>query len=356
MLIGELKHLNNTSMTHRFPLKEIAQQSGLSTATIDRVINDRPNVSPQTKARVERAISELEGQETQLAARGRRMFFDFVIEAPDRFSREVRQAAEQVLPKIGTAVCRPRFVLQAEMSEAEVLSTLARILKRGSQGVCLKVRDLPSIPAAVDRLTKAGIPVVTLVTDLTGTNRIAYVGLDNKSAGRTAAYLIVKSLRTMDGTVLTSRSNDLFLGEEEREAEFIKTLSHHAPNLRIVDVTGGQGVHHETARLMGKAVGHLSYLCAVYSMGGGNITILDVLEQNKITPDIYIAHDLDKDNLALIEAGRISFVLHHDLRIDLENVFQAFLHYHKLLNGILLTPISNIQVVTPENIPAEPHN
>ncbi|MDC1481711.1 LacI family DNA-binding transcriptional regulator [Ascidiaceihabitans sp.] len=343
-------------MTHRFPLKEIAQQSGLSTASIDRVLNGRPNVSPQTKARVKRAISELEGQETQLAARGRRMFFDFVIEAPDRFSREVRQAAEQVLPKIGTAVCRPRFVLQPKMSEVEVLSTLARILKRGSQGVCLKVRDLSSIRAAVDRLTKVGIPVVTLVTDLTGTNRIAYVGLDNKSAGRTAAYLIAKSLQTTDGTVLTSRSNDLFLGEEEREAEFIKTLNHHAPNLRIVDVTGGQGVHHETALLMDKAVGHLGYLCAVYSMGGGNITILDVLEENKITPDVYIAHDLDKDNRALIEARRISFVLHHDLRIDLENVFQAFLHHHKLLNGILLTRISNIQVVTPENIPVEPHD
>lgn len=356
MLIGGLKHINNISMTHRFPLKEIAQQSGLSTATIDRVINDRPNVSPQTKVRVERAICELEGQETQLAARGRRMFFDFVIDAPERFSREVRQAAEQVLPKIGTAICRSRFVLQPEMSEAEVLSTLARILKRGSQGVCLKVRDLPSVRAAVNRLTKAGIPIVTLVTDLTDTNRIAYVGLDNKSAGRTAAYLIAKSLQVTGGTVLTSRSNDLFLGEEEREAEFIKTLNHHAPNLRIVHVTGGQGVHHQTARLMDKAVGDLDHRCAVYSMGGGNITILDVLEQNKIIPDIYIAHDLDKDNRALIGAGRISFVLHHDLRIDLENVFQAFLHHHKLLNGILLTHISNIQVVTPENIPAEPHN
>jgi len=354
MLIGALKHINNTSMTHRFPLKEIAQQSGLSTATIDRVINDRPNVSPQTKARVERAICELKDQETQLSARGRRMFFDFVIEAPERFSREVRHAAEQVLPKIGTAVCRPRFVLQSEMSEAEVLLILARILKRGSQGVCLKVRDLPSIRAAVDQLTDAGIPVVTLVTDLTGTNRITYVGLDNKSAGRSAAYLIAKSLQATDGTVLTSRGNDLFLGEEEREVEFIKTLNNHAPNLRIVGVTGGQGMHHETARLMDKAVGHLDHLCAVYSMGGGNITILDVLEQNKITPDIYIAHDLDKDNRALIVAGRISFVLHHDLRIDLENVFQAFLHHHKLLNGILLNSISNIQIVTPENIPFEP--
>ncbi|MGB4111442.1 MAG: LacI family DNA-binding transcriptional regulator, partial [Yoonia sp.] len=35
-------------MTHRFPIKEIAAQAGLSTATVDRVINMRPNVSAQT--------------------------------------------------------------------------------------------------------------------------------------------------------------------------------------------------------------------------------------------------------------------------------------------------------------------
>lgn len=61
-------------MTHRFPIKEIAIQAGLSTATIDCVLNDRPHVSPQTTARVAAAIEELKIQETQLSARGRRLF------------------------------------------------------------------------------------------------------------------------------------------------------------------------------------------------------------------------------------------------------------------------------------------
>ncbi|MEM1237840.1 MAG: LacI family DNA-binding transcriptional regulator [Pseudomonadota bacterium] len=107
-----LKHIKNTSMTHRFPIKEIARQAGLGTATVDRVLNGRAHVSAQTRLRVEAAIGELEGQEAQLAARGRRLFFDFVVEAPARFSREVKAAAEGILPQIGTAVCRPRFLLQ----------------------------------------------------------------------------------------------------------------------------------------------------------------------------------------------------------------------------------------------------
>jgi LacI family transcriptional regulator len=338
-------------MTHRFPLKEVARQSGLSTATVDRAINNRANVSPQTKARVAAAISELEGQEAQLTASGRRVFFDFVIEAPTRFSREVKHAAEQVLPSIGGAVCRPRFFAQEIMGEDDVTAALTRIAKRGSHGVCIKARDLPKIRAAVDQVIASGIPVVTLVTDLTTAKRIAYVGLDNQSAGRTAAYLIAKTVGDVAGTVLTSRSNDRFLGEEEREVAFKGTLNRLCPKLRIIDASGGNGVHFETSRIMQSVVAGLDQIRAVYSMGGGNTTILEVLEQNGSLPDVYVAHDLDNDNRRLIEEGRLSFVLHHDLRVDLQNVFQAFLHHHKLMPTPLHTNTSHIQVVTPENIP-----
>lgn len=338
-------------MTHRFPIKEVARQSGLSTATVDRVINNRANVSPQTKARVAAAISELEGQEVQLAARGRRLFFDFVIEAPTRFSREVQQAAEQVLPSIGSAVCRPRFQIQEIMTENDVTAALSRIAKRGSHGVCIKARDLPTIRAAVNQLIASGIPVVTLVTDLNTTKRLAYVGLDNQSAGRTAAYLIARTIGDVDGTVLTSRSNDRFLGEEEREVAFKETLVRLCPSLRIIDASGGSGVHGETSRIMQSVIAGLDEVHAVYSMGGGNTAILNALDQNGSLPDIYVAHDLDDDNRRLIEDGRLSFVLHHDLRVDLLNVFQAFLHHHKLMVMPVHTTVSHIQVVTPENIP-----
>lgn len=340
-------------MTHRFPLKEIARQSGLSTATVDRAVNNRAHVSPQTKARVAAAISELEGQEAQLSARGRRLFFDFVIEAPSRFSREVQQAAEQVLPDIGAAVCRPRFLAQEIMGEAEVTQALNRILKRGSQGVCLKARDLPAVRTAVDRLVAAGIPVVTLVTDLSDTNRVAYVGLDNQSAGRTAAYLIAKSVRDLTGAVLTSKSSGLFLGEEEREIAFLSTLGHICPDMTVIDVSEGRGVHYETSHIMHKAIADMETLSAVYSMGGGNRTILEILAQNGLKPEVYVAHDLDKDNRTLIEKGDLSFVLHHDLRLDLQNVFHAFLQHHKLRPALPHSLISHVQVITPENIPPQ---
>ncbi|MEJ6768556.1 MAG: LacI family DNA-binding transcriptional regulator [Paracoccaceae bacterium] len=48
-MIGYSQDITNKSPTHRFPIKEVARQSGLSTATIARARNDRGNVSPKPR-------------------------------------------------------------------------------------------------------------------------------------------------------------------------------------------------------------------------------------------------------------------------------------------------------------------
>ncbi|SDL86098.1 LacI family DNA-binding transcriptional regulator [Aliiruegeria lutimaris] len=338
-------------MTHRFPIKEIARQAGLGTATVDRVLNDRAHVSPQTRLRVTAAIEELKTQEAQLAARGRRLFFDFVVEAPSRFSREVKAAAEAILPQIGAAVCRPRFLLQEVMEEEEVVAALRRITKRGSQGVCLKVRDTAQIREAAKMLTVAKIPVVTLVTDIGVTDRLAYVGLDNAGAGRTAAYLISRVLGDVPGQVLATRSHERFLGEEERESAFIETLAVLQPELQIIAVQGGSGVDYETSKLLSKAIDGIHDLRAVYSMGGGNRSILSTLEDRGLRAEVFVAHDLDRENRELIFNQRLDFILHHDLQLDIKTAFNAFLAYHGLSSEQRATPVSTVQVLTPENIP-----
>src|SRR5947208_62368 len=82
------------------------------------------------------------------------------------------------------------------------------------------------------RPSEAGIPVVTLVSDLPFSKRVAYVGMDNRSAGATAAYLVSQWLGESPGSsaspaspgrgsrVLVALSRSVFRGEEEREIGF----------------------------------------------------------------------------------------------------------------------------------------
>lgn len=338
-------------MTHRFPIKELALQAGLSTATVDRALNDRAHVSLQTKARVAAAIEELEMQESQLVARGRRMFIDVIVEAPARFSRELKSACEEILPNFGPAVFRPRFFLKELMSEDETLELLSKIKKRGSSGIILKVRDLPNIRQAVTELESRNIPVVTIVTDIPNSGRSAYVGLDNESAGQTAAYLMNNTLAGKNGHILTTASQSTFFGENERLFGFRNFIKANNPDLEIIHIAGGGGLSHNNAELIEHSLHGIKQLHGVYSMGGGNKAILKALDKLGIEPDIFIAHDLDEDNCDLLKQDKITTVLFHDLRQDLRSAFSVIAKQHHLMPQIDLPLMSDILVITPMNIP-----
>ena len=338
-------------MTHRFPIKEIARQAGVGTATVDRVLNDRPNVSPQTRLRVRTAISELEGQEQQLAARGRRLFVDFVVEAPTRFSAEIRRATEAVLPGLASGVFRPRFLFQEIMTDVEVIGALERIRRKGTQGICLKARDLPRVRAKVDELVAAGIPIVTLVTDLPSSRRVAYVGLDNRNAGQMAAFLIATALGGRRGQVLAYRSQEAFHGEVERFDGFCKALRDLAPSLEVIDVSGGAGLATNTRRRVEGILAKTPDLAAVYSMGGGNEMILRLLADYGHIGVPFVAHDLDSENTRLLADGALSFVLHHDLEADMRTLFRTLASAHGLAEPYTATGLSDVEIITRFNKP-----
>tara|TARA_R110001583_G_scaffold32882_3_gene111662 strand:+ start:4746 stop:5828 length:1083 start_codon:yes stop_codon:yes gene_type:complete len=351
-------------MTHRFPIKEIARQSGLSTATIDRVLNNRPNVSAQTQRRVSDAIDELTTQESQLAARGRRLFIDVVVEAPTRFSREIRNALEAELPSLHPAIIRPRYMMQERMRTGDIVAILDRIGKRGSQGVLLKARDQPDIRAAMAELGGRNIPVVTIFTDIPNAPHVAYAGANNRAAGETAAYLIHHFLSSPTssgsslgpggetGPVLITMSDAHFRGEESRKAGFVEAMAQLAPHLPILDASGGAGLDGDTARRLESMMDDCRNIQAVYSMGGGNRAILQTLADHDLTPSVYIAHDLDLENIALLQQGQLSAVLHHDLRQDMRTACHHVMAWHRLLPETAIAPPSDIHIITPANIPA----
>ena len=125
-------------MGHPYRIREIAQQSGLSPATVDRVLNDRPGVRATTVAEVHRAIADLERQHDQVRLVGRTFLVDLVMQAPARFSTAVRLALEAELPDLRPAVIRARFHLREEGTPADLAAVLDKIGRQGSHGVLLK--------------------------------------------------------------------------------------------------------------------------------------------------------------------------------------------------------------------------
>ena len=342
-------------MGHPYRIREIAVQAGLSEATVDRVLNGRGGVRASTVAEVNQAIEDLHRQRTQLRLAGRTFVVDLVVDAPVQFSSGVRAALEAELPGIRPAVIRSRFHLTEAAPVVDIVATLSRIATRGSQGVVLKAPDDPRVVAAVERLVGVGIPVVTFVTDLPVSPRTAYVGIDNRAAGATAAYLIDQWLGDASGTVLVTRGDGSFRGEDEREMGFRATQRSVAPNRRQVDLVNTDG-RDDLHRLVLDALAAHPDIVAVYSMYafGGNRAVVDAFAEAGRTYRVFVAHDLHEHNLALLHDGHLSAVLHHDLRQDMRHACQVIMQAHGALAGHPRSWHSAIQVVTPYNLPPSP--
>ena len=339
--------------SHPYPIREIARQSGLSEATVDRVLNKRPGVRASTAANVEQAIADLDQQRSQLRVNGRAFLVDVVMQTPDRFSAAVKTALELELPLLRPALVRARFDFRETAGPGVLVKTLDDIRRRRSMGVILKAPDEPEIVEAVARLHEAGIPVVTLVTDIPLSQRIAYVGIDNRAAGATAAYLMNQLLATDTETVLMALSRSAFRGEEEREMGFRATMRDTAANRSLIEATDTDGVDTTVRDRTTALLQDHPDIVAVYSIGGGNKAILDAFMRVGRPCRAFIAHDLDRDNLSLIQGRQITAVLHHDLRQDMRRSCQVIMQAHGAIEGPIESIASQINVITPYNVPAQ---
>ncbi|MDG4667736.1 LacI family DNA-binding transcriptional regulator [Mycobacterium sp. 236(2023)] len=333
-------------MPHRYKVREIAQQSGLSEATVDRVLNNRPGVRENTIAEVNQAIADLDKQRAQLRLNGRRYLVDVVMQTPQRFSDAFRAAVEAELPAFAPAMVRARFHLWESGSVEQMVEALARI--KGSHGVVLKAHDDPAVAEAIDRLVESGVPVVTYATDVPASSRCGYVGIDNHGAGVTAAYLVEQWLAGSQSSVLITLSRTVFRGEGEREVGFRTALRN--SGRPVVEVSGSDGIDASNERLVLEALVANPGVEAVYSVGGGNVATVAAFEKLGRACKVFIAHDLDADNRKLLREGKISAVLHNDLRADARLALRLILQERGALPGEPARPVP-IQVITPYNVP-----
>lgn len=254
-------------------LAEVAALAGVSTATADRVLNRRPGVRGSTAQRVLKAAAELDYlPEADLYAAMAPEPMRLVILLPrgsNRFLRmlgdSVSYAHEHFAPL--NARCQVDYV---ESFNPEALAqTLLHHGKR-ADGIAFMALEHPVVREAVNALAQQGVPTVTLISDLANSARVAYVGLDNRAAGRTAGYLLARFIGPRAAHVALIAGSRHYRAHEEREGGFLQLYAEQFQAMQVVDLREGyddaQRNYEQTRQLLEQ----YPQLAGIYNIGGAS--------------------------------------------------------------------------------------
>lgn len=336
----------------KFTLKQIAAQSGLSLATIDRALHQRGNVHATTQHRIQQAIADLEQMQKAGLARGRTIYFDVIMHTPDRFQPLIREAFSSQIASFTAFKLQLRFHFGANLT-AEAINALLNKKALHSHGVILKAACSGELHPTLESLLKQRVPVVTMMSDLPGSARLRYIGMDNFDAGKVAAFLMSKWLRVSRSHIVAVTGSHDFIGEQERIQGFQRAMQEFAPQHQVSVVAGGYGIDARMQQSVTQFLQSQPDADAVYTVGGGNPGILRAFAEQKRTVNAFIGHDLDRENRALLQAGKIDALIEHNLQLDALHAFRTLLAFHGFLPASEPpAPYSKINIITRYNMTA----
>ncbi len=205
-------------------ISKIAQLSGVSRGTVDRVLHGRGKVNSSTEKKVLLCAKELGYKPNKvgmaLAVRKKKHRVAVIIcVAQNPFFKDVMagiEGMEQEFRHYGMSVEIFRLTKFDPHEQIQIINSV----KDEISGLIITPIDHPNVK---ELLNKLKIPIVNLNTDIEGTDRIAYVGTDYKQGGKIAAGAIrlLKPCKAFIGIVNGSQK---FYGHKLREKGFTDEL------------------------------------------------------------------------------------------------------------------------------------
>lgn len=337
-------------------MADIARAANVSTATVDRVLNRRSGVRDATAQRVLKAAGALDYlPETALyaALAPPPLRLSFLLPAgTNRFIRMlgdmVGYSQEHWAPF--NVTCRAEFI---EVFNPQALA--AALLRHGkrSDGIAMMALEHAVVREAVNTLAQQGVPVITLISDLSNSARAAYIGLDNRAAGRTAGYLIGRFIgaRTTAKVALIAGSRS-YRAHEEREAGFQHVIDELFKRLEVVGLREGQDDAEKNYRQTRALLAQHPDLGGIYNIGGASDGVARALkEAGRDHKVVFVGHGLTPDTRALLIDGSLDAVITQSPQTTLMNCVRIFSNLRDRRDALSGIESTRSQVIFRENLP-----
>jgi len=218
--------------------KDLAKAAGVSLATVDRVLNDRPNASKKSILKVNEAIERI-GFVRNIAAvnlaRNRTYKFRFVLPASgDQYLCELLNQVEEANRTLSSDLIDVDAVQISVDDPHDVANFLTTLDANEVDGVAIMAPESPQVRDAMVRLHDRGIKVVQFLSGQENLENADFVGIDNFAAGATAGRIIGRFHPDGQGKVLIISETMQAQDSIERRIGFDRIMNEKFPNLKIL--------------------------------------------------------------------------------------------------------------------------
>lgn len=333
-------------------LSDVAQLAGVGPATVDRVLNERGNVSEEVRRKVIDAARAL-GLKRQLPPEYHPTIrLELILARPelpllDRMATEFRRLARSSERTLSLHV--------TTLAEEDPDTLAQTMVATRCTAVAVYAQDHPVIRLAIARLWRRGVPVITIISDLPNSDRLAYAGTDHHAAGRTAGYFL--SHMVPEGGPLVVLCNHLgFQSHAERVAGLREYLQDAAPHLTIARIVEGQDDRVRSRARLEAAFRDMPDIVGVYNVGAANLGVRAAIESG-ILPrrPVFIGHELTQHTEAMLRDGIMTLTLDQSPRLQAQFTLDVLMDHFGYEDVAVPRPYrSTVPIVLygPEYLPA----
>ncbi|WP_194288248.1 LacI family DNA-binding transcriptional regulator [Agrobacterium tumefaciens] len=311
---------------------DVAIAAGVSVGTVDRVINGRGNVKPETEQRVLKCARDLR-LDRMLNLRPTRILKLGVLlqNRSNPFYKELVDALKRCASDYSYLNFQVAFYFYERLDHRDVVQKI-HMASAGCDGVLVDVFDHPLIRDILQRLATS-LPVFTLASDLPGIGSISFIGVDARSEGRVAGELMGRFLGAAGGDVLLISGLQSFHCHEQREMGFRSVLRDRFPQCTFARPVESQEDEVSTELLVKTALSENKNIVGIYNISVGSKAIAEHLNSTGKRNVLLISHELTQENRALLKDGLVDAIIDQDPESEARAAVQRFLAHYGRYDG-----------------------
>ena len=300
-------------------LKSIAEQVGVSIATVDRAIHNRGEINTETKQKILSKANELGYKPNRIARtlvmkKTNKIGVILPLE-PKFFWSEVENGIKYVGESISDFGIKMSYYRISDNVVTQKY-TIEKLIEEDISALIIKPLYDKSIIEILNECVKKGIKVVMINDNINEVNSLFYVGPNDDEAGKTAGHLMSMFLKGKGKIVVIRNTVNPSYSLEKRYEAFYQQVKGMSSELEIIDESNHitETIGGYDAYLAAKHyIENISDIAGIYNDSGSiyevGLAIKDEKPSEKI---VIVGHEVSPEVNELLIQGYIDAVISQD--------------------------------------------